>query len=305
MERYCWSPGEDRVHAVYRFTDQIFKVVQWKIPVTHFGPGPADQQKHHDTKLDSSVSRTRRLVLEKALCNPWDWFCTFTISKEKFDRFDLKAWHKSFTQWILDQRKKGFDIKYLIVPEMHQDGSWHAHGLFAGVPESQLISFREMDKQGYRSPEGRRLPRKLINSDYMNWMPYMQKFGFCSFGPIKDPVAAGFYITKYVTKDNDRMVKEVGLHSYWPSRGLNVAQKHVDFYGRDPAIDRLLVNDYEWCKTGMTHVRDGCDWTFCMEYVDFSVLDPIAPAPGSDEKTPPELEADDYYEFEQMLFEVT
>ena len=36
-------------------------------------------------------------------------------------------------------------------------------------------------------------------------------------------------------------------------KGLNVAEKHVDFFGRDPEIDRLLVNKYEFCSTGMTH----------------------------------------------------
>ncbi len=303
MVRHCVSPGEDRVHSVYRYTDQIYKVIQWNRAIAHFGPGPVEQQKHHDTKLDSSISRSKRVILEKALCNPWDWFCTFTISQDKYDRKNLEVWRDSFTQWIRDQRKKGYDIRYLIVPEMHKDGSWHAHGLFAGLTEDDLIKFRDMDKQGYRTPDGRRLPRKLINSGYYNWLAYMEKFGFCSFGHIENPVAAGFYITKYITKDNDRMVKQVGLHSYYSSKGLNVAEKHVDFFGRDPDIDRLLVNKYEFCSTGMTHIKDGCDWTFCQEYVDFASLDPL-PLDYQEEKTPPELEADDYYQFEQLVFDV-
>lgn len=302
MVRHCISPGEDRPHTVYRYTDQIYKVIQWNSLVQHFGPGPADQQKHYDKKLDSSVSRTKRVILEKALCNPWEWFCTFTIAESKYNRKDLITWRDSFTQWMRDQRKKGFPIQYLIVPEQHKDGSWHAHGLFSGLTEDDLILFREMDKQGYRTPEGRRLPRKLIKSDYRNWMPYMEKFGFCSFGRINNPVAAGFYITKYITKDNNRMVKDVGLHSYYSSRGLNVAEKHVDFFGRDPDIDRLLVNKYEFCSTGMTQIRDNCDWTFCMNYIDFSSLEPLEFSDYGEEKTPAELEADAYYEFEQKSF---
>lgn len=77
---YCVSPGEDRSHSVYRYTDQIYKVVQWYTVRGHFGPGPAENRKHYDKKLDSSVSRAKRVILEKALCNPWDWFCTFTIA---------------------------------------------------------------------------------------------------------------------------------------------------------------------------------------------------------------------------------
>ena len=98
------------------------------------------------------------------------------------------------------------------------------------------------------------------------------------------------------------MVKEVGLHSYYSSRGLNVAEKHVDFFGRDPEIDRLLVNKYEFCSTGMTHIRDNCDWTFCMNYVDFASLDPLPMWESNEEKMPAEIEADNYYNFEQQTF---
>lgn len=138
----------------------------------------------------------------------------------------------------------------------------------------------------------------------MNWSAYQEKFGFCSFGRINNPVACGFYITKYITKDNDRMIKQVGLHSYYSSRGLNVAEKHVDFFGRDPEIDRLLVNKYDFCSTGMTHVRDGYDWTFCQNYVDFGSLEPLPFEDYGEEKSPAEVEADDYYDFEQLLIEV-
>ena len=306
MERKIYPVGPDRPHSVYRYTDQIYKVVQFYNVRLHLGPGPREQQEHHDKKLDNSLSRTRRVILEKALCNPWEWFCTFTISEERMDRKNLAAWRDGFTQWIRDLRKKGLPVQYLLVPEQHQKkGTWHAHGFFSGLPESELISFREMDRRGYRTPKGRRLPEKLRNSSYMNWPAYQEKFGFCSFGRIKEPVAAGFYITKYITKENDRMVQEVGLHSYYASRGLQGATKHVDFYGRDPAIDRLLVNKYDFCSTGMTHVKDNCDWTFCQEFVDFRDLEPMRfDYSPEHEKSAPELEADDYYNFEQLVLKM-
>ena len=295
---HCWTPGEDRSHSVYRYTDQIYKVVQWYTLRERFGPGPKEQQNHYDKKLESSISRTKRLILEKALCNPWEWFCTFTISESKYDRRDLITWRDSFTQWIRDQRKKGFDIKYVLVPERHKDGSWHAHGLFSGLPESELVSFEQMHKAGIK------LPRKLWKSNYMNWPAYQEKFGFCSFGRIKNHVAAGFYITKYLTKDNDRMVQDVGLHSYYASRGLNKAEKHLDFFGRSPEIDALLVNKYDFCATGMTSVKDGYGWDFCSEYVNFDDLEalPIFGSSDVNEKSAPELEADAYFDFEQMVF---
>ena len=303
MIKQCISPGPDLDHAVWRYTDQIYKVVQFYSIRARYGPGPKAQQKHYDEKLGSSMARSRRMILEKALCNQWDWFCTFTIDGAKADRSDLGSWWERFSQWLRDKRKKGYDIRFLLVPEQHKDGSWHAHGLLSGVPESELVTFQEMDSRGYRTAEGRRLPQKLRKSGYYNWTTYQEKFGFCSLGKIKDPVACGFYITKYITKDQDRMVKGVGLHSYYVSRGLHSAEKHLDFYGRDPDIDRLLVNKYDFCSTGMTHVKDNCDWTFCMEFVDISQLEPLQFAVDSVECShPAQAEADAYYEFDQLSF---
>lgn len=303
MEKQCWSPGPDRDHAVWRYTDKIYKVVQFYSVRLRYGPGDKAQQKHYDEKLSSSISRAQRVILEKALCNDWEWFCTFTISDEKADRKDLAAWWSKFSQWLRDQRKKGHNIRYLLVPERHENGAWHAHGLIAGVPENELISFRKMDKQGYRSPDGRRLPWKLRKNNYYNWTAYQEKFGFCSFGKLRNPVAAGFYITKYITKEKDRMVQDVGLHTYYVSRGLAGATKHVDFYGRDPFIDSLLQNKYDFCATGMTHVKHHLDWTFCLDLVDSSILEPLdlAAVASAGEVDPALQEADDYYQFEQMM----
>ena len=308
MTKLCWSPGPDRDHAVWRYTSQIYKIVQFHTVRFRYGPGPKSQQKHYDTKLASSISRAQRVILEKALCNKWDWFCTFTISEEKADRSDLAAFWEKFSQWLRDKRKKGFDIRYLLIPERHADGSWHAHGLMAGIPMDELISFRQMDINGYRSPEGRRLPWKIRKAGYLNWSAYQEKFGFCSLGRLKNPVAAGFYVTKYMTKDHDRMVFDVGLHTYYASRGLAVATKHVDFFGRDPWIDKLLVNKYDFCSTGMTHSRHNLDWTFCLEYLDDSVF---AMMESLDFNAVSECacinsacsEADAYYDFEQLVFD--
>lgn len=98
-------------YMIYKFTNQIFKVVKFKcteIPLKLHDD--TDSQKHYSEKLDNSVSRTRRLILEKALCNPWEWFCTLTLDKAKYDRFNLPAYYKDLSQWLRDQRKKGFSF---------------------------------------------------------------------------------------------------------------------------------------------------------------------------------------------------
>ena len=68
----------------------------------------------------------------------------------------------------------------------------------------------------------------------------------------------------------------MGLHSYYPSRPLNRAVKHGEIYGYTSAFDKWLVNHYDFCDTGMTHVKDGCDWTFGMEYMDADLLESVS-----------------------------
>ena len=112
----------------------------------------------------------------------------------------------------------------------------------------------------------------MMLNDYYNWPAYQDAFGFCSLGTIDNHVACGFYMCKYITKDQSRMVSDVGLHSYYVSQGLNSAVKHIDFYGRDPSVDALLVNKYDFCATGMTHVKHGFDWTFALDLTNHEPL---------------------------------
>lgn len=94
-------------YRIYRFKGSIYKLVKFKrtAPYVYHGQTKSKESKN-EVKFDSSISRTKRLVLEKALCNDWEYFCTFTLSKEKYDRYKLDKFQKDFTQWIRDQRKK-------------------------------------------------------------------------------------------------------------------------------------------------------------------------------------------------------
>lgn len=251
-------------YSIYDYRNGIFKIIRFRSTAPRLLPVGGNKKKGNDHKLDAAISRARRVVMELALCNRWDWFCTFTISKDKFDRSNLIKWRDSFTQWLRDQRKKGLDIAYVLVPEKHKDGSWHAHGLFRGnVP---LVSFADLRSSGHCVPD------KLVNGDYFNWLAYQEKFGFCSFGRIRYPVATGFYVTKYLTKDLSDHVSQVGLHLYYCSKGLERSVKHGDVYGYCAYLDDFLVNDYEFVSTGMTHVKDGLGWDFALEYMEVEPL---------------------------------
>ena len=57
----------------------------------------------NDFKLDEAISRARSKIFELAICNPWDYFFTGTLDKDKYDRADLSKFHKDFTKWLQNQ----------------------------------------------------------------------------------------------------------------------------------------------------------------------------------------------------------
>lgn len=278
-------------YTVWNYNDRIFKIINFKNTVkrlTVYDKDPSEW-KHTGVKLSNSLSRTRNLLLAKALCNEWDYFCSFTLDKSKFDRYDLPKYRKSFSQWIRDQRKKGYQIKYLLVPEMHKDGAWHMHGFLAGNPD--LIA---ADDYALDHP----LPRRLLGKDYYIWPAYGEKFGFGSLGKLKHPVASAFYISKYITKDSERLVSELGANLFYPSQGLNMPSKQADVYGPSRELDSYLTKDYEFCRIGMTHVDDRCDWTFSLDLADPDSWEDLRPfmSPLFDDRK------DFMYDMEQLNF---
>lgn len=168
-------------------------------------------EKVENGKLKSNISHSKSRILALGLCNQWNYFCTFTLNKEKYDRFDLKAWHDDFSQWIRNQRRiTGFDLKYLLIPELHKDGAWHMHGFIKGFDWNLLSKFQKEIH-----------PYKLIRGGYRYHEGILNKFGFNSFGRIRSPEAAARYLLKYITKSMAELNIGLGNHLFYASQGLN------------------------------------------------------------------------------------
>ena len=171
-------------------------------------------------KLEASISRTKSRVTELALCNPWEYFVTLTLDKEKYNRHDLPTFKKHLSKFLNNLRfRYGWNIKYLLIPEQHKDGAWNMHGLFMGIPSSELATFSLHDH----------LPMKVLHMlsagrKIMNWFRYARSFGYVTCEPIRNLEATAKYITKYITKD--LVSSQVGLNKklYLCSQGLNRAE---------------------------------------------------------------------------------
>lgn len=260
------------LYSIRRFNDQIYKIVKFKgnraFNFMYHGRVEEDdssdetvsvdeKERRQREKLQASYSRAKTVILDLALCNPWQWFFTGTFNPEWWDRKNLPELNKKLKQWFRDRdkayKKKGFsgDLSFLLIPEQHKDGSWHFHGLLFGIPDSHLFDF-----------DSSKHPKKLCDKGYKLWDDFHNKFGFCSLSPIKDPTACAFYMTKYITKDMCSRKSDLGQHLYYCSQGLNRSVHWAEVYNNSSELDLYLTQKYDFCEVGFTKVSDGLDWTF-------------------------------------------
>lgn len=214
-------------YSIYRYGDQI-KLVLFRFEHNRKTGGAKRSEKGCTTtfeeRFQSSLSRARSRIYELAACNEFEFFCTFTIDGERFDRYDLSTFRKSFAHFIRNEnaRRLGDDkIRYLVIPEQHKDGAWHMHGLLSGL-SGQLVK----NKHGY-----------------MDWPRYAEKYGFFNCSRIKDRQATAGYMVKYITKDIAATTRAAGEHLYFASQGLK--GREVIAKGNRGGLPDDLVFDYE------------------------------------------------------------
>lgn len=180
----------------------------------------SDKNTVNDIKLLNNLTRAKNKIFELAICNPWEYFVTLTINKDKHNRYDLVKYYDKFTHFIRNHyNRKGYKIDYLFVPEKHKDGAWHLHGFIKGLPKEALSKFNiNQCLPNY-------IRKKLKSGEVIyNWNAYQEKFGFCNVEPIRSHEKASYYVTKYITKDLQRNVSKLGGKLYYPSRGLERAE---------------------------------------------------------------------------------
>lgn len=195
----------------------------------------------NDKKLHNNISRAKSTVKEIIICNEWDWFFTGTLNPRKYNREDLEKYHKDLTQWFRNYGKKhDIKIKFLLIPELHSDGkSWHIHGLLKGLPVKHLKQFKIGNKMGQH------LAKRVKDGEIIyNWVDYKKKFGFCDLEPIHSQERLSNYITKYISKDLYKCVKELNAHTYYCSKGLSRAKTIKKGYMSWDNIQPTHKNDY-------------------------------------------------------------
>lgn len=154
--------------------------------------GEVEHPETYDTDGESrsdSVKRAKDAIFDIAYLNEseWKYFITFTLDRQKIDRYDKESVKKYMVQWLKHQvQRKG--LKYLIVPEFHKDKAIHFHGLINDC-NFAFFDTGKVDKAG----------RKIYN--VRDW-----RLGFTTAILLDDEkINLCKYMVKYVTKNVQKM----------------------------------------------------------------------------------------------------
>lgn len=244
------------LYVIKQYNEAVYYVVRFKRHSDSCFLSSREEREFNEGKLDNAFSRARSMIKQYGLCNPWDYFVTFTLDKEKYNRYDLETFRCDLMQWIRDERKRykklypdhNKKLSVVLVPENHVDGAWHMHGWIYGLPNAEIAKF----VSGVH-------PKKLIEKGYLNWPRYSEKFGFCSLGKIRDQLSTVLYTSKYISKEVEALTERKGKHLYFASRPLKTADDVAYAYVPVHSLDNLLTYHGDFCSTGMVM---GVDWTF-------------------------------------------
>lgn len=168
-----------------------------------------DKDMSNPTRGDS-IRRAKEKIYDIAMCNEFEYFITWTLDKEMIDRYDPNLVAKKL-KVFLNNLVKRKEVRYLVVPELHQDGAIHMHGLIAG-------KLRMVDSG-----------RKLLDGRSIFNMPEW-KLGFSTAIELDNQKGrVSSYIVKYVQKDFQKIF---GNFYYAGGHGL-VRSPEVNYFDVD------------------------------------------------------------------------
>lgn len=234
------------LYTLYHYTDSLYRVVKFKR--SRDGLALHDRLEVPQERFSESYSRSRSKVFQYALCNEWSYFITITVDPKRFDRWDLDVIWEYLTRFFRFYSRNFSRLTYLLVPERHKDGAWHFHGFLSGVLDSHLFPFIS----GIH-------PQKLVDAWYVNFPALGQVIGYVSLAPIKNHLAAAYYVAKYVTKEHAH--DDFYQHLYYHSRGLKTARPVADCYFENVYLESCLSFENDFVACGFAKL-DKPDFTF-------------------------------------------
>lgn len=193
---------------------------------------------HHATTEENerrSYNRTKNKIYEYSRCTKWEKFVTFTFNEKKVDRYNFEECSRLVRQWLHNQRRNAPDLQYLIVPEMHEDGAFHFHGLLANTGN---MKFKD---------SGKRTKEKQVIYNMSTWA-----YGFTTAIDVYDTHGVSKYIGKYITKELCGVTK--GKNRYFVSSNMPTPKTSTFLSFGDDDFDGLLTTLVDSLGLKIVHV---------------------------------------------------
>lgn len=170
---------------------------------------PVLSDEAQEERTHKQIYAIRRRIKWYALSNDFRWFVTLTFDPEKIDSFNFEIAKKALLKWcrLMRDRYKRFD--YIIIPELHQSGAVHFHGLLGDIPAHFVEATHP------------RTGKPLVRHDRQVYNLADWEYGYTDCEQIESPERAASYITKYVTTALLTNKEMYNKKRYFNSQGLH------------------------------------------------------------------------------------
>lgn len=198
---------------------------------------PLRLPRHDKNDVEHAIKRAKTKIFDICMCNEWAYFFTGTFG-EKDLQSDPKKTLAKMRSWLNNQVKRR-GLQYILVAEYTPINHLiHFHGLFNNA--AFTYDFNDMYKvEGHKKPVKLKTLRNMGISPntckkVYNIREWEKSFGWCTAIKVYgNKVALSRYITKYITKENEKIFGKY----YWSSKNIV----------REPRVEYFNISDeYFW-----------------------------------------------------------
>ena len=168
-----------------------------------------------------NLKKTKDKIFDYVMCNEWEYFFTGTIDPKKYDSHNAHKIKKPLKKWF-EHMSERYGLSYICIFEYHKKGGIHIHGLIRSSPLTplKLVESDTRSYFGFKKPmrdktalkhglditKGRRVYN--LKTWRFGWSTAIKIYG--------TQQAIAHYITKYITKSNQKIMGRY----FWHSRDL-------------------------------------------------------------------------------------
>lgn len=163
---------------------------------------------------------------EIALCTDFDYFVTLTLDRQKIDRYSIDDAVARMRSW-LDNRVRRHGLRYILLPELHEDGAVHFHGFFnaEGCTYADSGTLKIPGRKAPVRATGKKREKLLAAGAQVVYNISDWTLGFSTaihlYG---ERTAAVAYVCKYVTKSPQK------IGGRWYYSGGELRRAEVSFW---------------------------------------------------------------------------